>query len=62
MTLTKTQVRIAWIIIIILSIISFFFGWAMGDIEKRLLSVIFQWLVPILLIGGLMFFRSKTKI
>ena len=60
--MTKTQGRIAWIIVFILSIVSFFFGWAQGDMERRLLSAIFQWLVPILLIGGFIFYRSKTKI
>ncbi len=60
--MTKMQVRIAWIIVIILSIVSFFFGWAMGDIDKTLLSVIFQWLMPILLMGAFSFYRSKTKI
>ena len=60
--MTKTQARIAWAAIIILSIFSFFFGWAMGDVEKVALSIIFQWLVPILLIGGLSFYRSKTRL
>ena len=58
--LTTVQVRILWAAVIVLAIISFIVGWIIRDIGISWLGFIVRWILPVVLIGGTIIYRSRA--
>ncbi len=58
--LTTVQARIVWAAAILLAIISFIVGWILRDIGIGWLGTIVRWILPIVIIGGTVVYRSRV--
>jgi membrane protein DedA with SNARE-associated domain len=60
--MNSAQARVAWVVVILLSLCSVGIGiWDWYDKYFRAVQILLYLVVPILLIGGLAFYRAKEK-
>ena len=52
---------ILWIVAVILAIVAFIGGWAMGDIGLKFPAFLVRWLLPLVILFGFGYYRKRIK-
>ena len=59
--MSKNVVAALWAAVIVLAIVAFIGGWVMGDVGIGFPAFLVRWIVPLGLIIGFAYYRSKAK-
>lgn len=59
--MSKNIVAALWAAVIVLAIIAFIGGWVMGDVGIGFPAFLVRWILPLGIIIGFAYYRSKVK-
>lgn len=57
----RRTVTLLWIAVVLISFIVFIVGWVMGDVGIAFWGFVVRWLVPIGILIGFGYYRSRMK-
>ena len=61
MTMTRRTVALLWIAVAALAFIIFIVGWIMGDVGIKFWGFLVRWILPIVVLVGFGYYRSRIK-